>query len=108
MDTMSQRAYSPHSILCLMLAVALLLSAFVVAFPDPSEASGPPVAEHSHDADVVHSHMEHPDGIFENPQFFAADEQRGGQALEDGYAFAVRSRHGLPLERPPQSSLYFS
>jgi len=91
-----------------MLAVALLLSAFVVVFPDPSAASAPPVAEHSHEADVAHSHMEHPDGTVESLQFFAADGQRGGQALEDGYAFAVRSRHGLPLERPPQSSLHLS
>jgi hypothetical protein len=108
MNTMSQRAYSSHGILSLMLAVALLLSAFSVVLPDSNESSAPPVAEHSHEADVAHSHMEHPDGIVESPQFFTADGQRGGQALEDGYAFAVRSRHGLPLERPPQSSLSLS
>lgn len=108
MNTMSQRAYSSYSILSLMLAVALLLSAFSVVLPDSNEASVPPVAEHSHEADVAHSHMEHPDGIVEYPQAFTASGQERGRSLADGHAFGVRSRHGLPLERPPESFLLFS
>ena len=105
---MSQLTRSPRNIPCILLVAALFFSAFFGVFPYPSEASGPPVAEHSHDADVVHNHMEHPDGIFETPQLVAANGQEGGLSLADGYIFGVRSRHGLPLERPPESASHLS
>lgn len=91
-----------------MLVAALFLSASFGVFPGQDEASAPPVAEHSHQADLMHSHLEHPDGTVEYPQAFTANGQEGSRSLADGYAFGVRSRHGLPLERPPEASLLFS
>jgi hypothetical protein len=53
---------------------------------------------------VVHSHTEHPDGIFEFPQAVVGNGQGGLHALAEGSISCIRSRHGLPLERPPEPS----
>jgi hypothetical protein len=91
-----------------MLVAALLLSAFLGVYPDPNEASAPMAAEQSHEGEHLHSHAEHPEGIVDSPLPLAADGHAGGPSLADGYSFSVRSRHGLPLERPPEAPLPLS
>jgi len=108
MAKMSKRACPPLNILCIMLVAALFLSASFGVFPDHNEASLPLFSEHSHEGGVVHSHLEHPDGTVEYPQAFTSNGQERGRSLADGHVFGVRSRHGLPLERPPESFLLFS
>lgn len=91
-----------------MLVAALLLSASFGVLPDHHEVSPPLFSEHSHAGGVVHSHLEHPDGTVEYPQALTANGQERGRSLAGGHAFGVRSRHGLLLERPPESLLLFS
>lgn len=105
---MTQRASSPRSILCAMLVAASLLTALSGVFPAPNEARSPLFSEHAHEGGVVHSHPEQPSGTVDYPSFFAANVDERGQALADGYAFGLRSRHGLPLERPPEAALFSS
>ena len=97
----SKRRNSP----CILLVVALFFSSFLGVFPHPDENAVPLEAGLSHAVDVVHTHSDHPDGIFEFPQAFVGNGQGGLQAFVDGSISCVRSRHGLPLERPPELSL---
>jgi hypothetical protein len=87
-----------------MLVAALFLSAFFGVYPDPDEASAPLATEQSHEGDLLHSHAEHPEGIVDSSLPFAGSGHAGGPSLVDGYKFSVRSRHGLPLERPPEAA----
>ena len=78
---MLQRANLPRIIPCILLVVSLLLSAVAGGLPDLPEASAPWSAEHAHESDIVHSHAEHPEGVFEFHFFFADNRQESGQLL---------------------------
>lgn len=91
-----------------MLVAALLLTALLGVFPAQNEAHSPLFSEHTHEGGVVHSHPEQPSGTVDYPSSFAANVDERGQSLADGYVFGIRSRHGLPLERPPEAALLLS
>ncbi|MBI5519795.1 MAG: hypothetical protein HY916_07025 [Desulfovibrio sp.] len=105
---MTKQTGAPRNFPCMLLVAALIFSSFFGLFPHPDEISVPLAAGHSQTADVEHSQAEHPDGIFEYPQAVVANGQGGPQVSADGSVSCVRSRHGLPLEHPPESSSHLS
>lgn len=102
---MEQQTSKPANFPCIILVAVLFFSSVFWVFPHPDDNAVQLGAGYSHSADVIHSHSEHPDGVIEFPQTVVGIGNSGFQALVDGYISCVRSRHGLPLERPPELSL---
>jgi hypothetical protein len=105
---MPQRENSSCNVICILLVAVVLMMSFASFSHDRSEVYAPLFSEHTHTSSVAHSHLEHQDGTFEHTNLFVTNRQEAARPLADGYAFGIRSRHGLPLERPPESAPPFS